>query len=253
MSAPFHDYGLKCDQAPAVTKSLRYEAPINVTLGNLFQGACSVGAFTYINAHGSFSETSFGRYCSVAEWVCTGPGQHPTHALSTHPFACDPHNDAAGLNLVPAYRAIHATRTFAPNPTSTPRSPQIVIGNDVWIGMRTVIMNGVTVGDGAVIGAGSIVTRDVPPYAIVAGVPARVIRYRFPAALVERLLALRWWDYDMAQVTNKVDYGQTEAVVDFMAERIAAGQLSRFTAKRYELKQNGPNYSVGPLPPAQVA
>ena len=71
-----------------------------------------------------------------------------------------------------------------------------IIGNDVWIGANVVIMNEISVGDGAVIGAGSIVTKDVPPYAIVVGSPARIIRYRFEKEEIEFLLNFRWWDKD---------------------------------------------------------
>ena len=70
----------------------------------------------------------------------------------------------------------------------------VSIGNDVWIGARVIVLGGVTIGNGAVIGAGSVVTRDVPPYAVVAGTPARLIRYRFEEPVIRRLEELRWWD-----------------------------------------------------------
>ena len=75
-----------------------------------------------------------------------------------------------------------------------------IIGNDVWIGAKAIIRSGVTIGDGAVIGAGAVVTKDVPPYAIVAGVPAKIIRYRFDEELRKALLAAKWWDRDMTEL-----------------------------------------------------
>ena len=80
----------------------------------------------------------------------------------------------------------------------------IVIGNDVWIGYESVILSGVTVGDGAVIGARAVVTKDVPPYTIVGGVPAKPIRRRFDEEKIERLLALRWWDWDRAKIARNI-------------------------------------------------
>jgi hypothetical protein len=80
----------------------------------------------------------------------------------------------------------------------------VVIGSDVWIGTGVTILDGVTVGDGAIIGAGCVLTRNVAPYSIVAGVPGRVIGLRFDAALVDRLLALRWWEFDLRKVAPMV-------------------------------------------------
>ena len=76
----------------------------------------------------------------------------------------------------------------------------ITLGNDVWIGYEAVILAGVTIGDGAIIGARAVVTRDVPPYAIVGGVPARLIRRRFDEATIESLLALQWWDWEPERI-----------------------------------------------------
>ena len=110
MSIPgIQDYGLKCSSPPAAGRTLRAEAPINLTGSNQFAGDCEVGAFSYINPHGSFSNTSIGRFCSVAEWVCTGPGQHHTGFFSTHPFTYDPEDGTAVLSQFPAYRATART------------------------------------------------------------------------------------------------------------------------------------------------
>ena len=84
------------------------------------------------------------------------------------------------------------------------RKGDIVIGNDVWIGYEAVILAGVTIGDGAVIGARAVVTKDVPPYAIVGGVPARVIRSRFPEETVKALLRLKWWDWPAERIQEKL-------------------------------------------------
>ncbi len=85
----------------------------------------------------------------------------------------------------------------------------IIIGNDVWIGFEAIIMAGVHIGDGAIIGARAVVTKDVPPYTIVGGVPAREIRKRFDAATVERLQALRWWNWPEERIRQNLPYLQS--------------------------------------------
>lgn len=85
----------------------------------------------------------------------------------------------------------------------------IIIGNDVWIGFEAVIMAGVHIGDGAIVGARAVVTKDVPPYTIVGGVPAREIRKRFDAATIERLLALKWWDWPEERIRQNLSYLQS--------------------------------------------
>ena len=129
-------------------------------------------------------ETTVGKYCSIGCNVNLGATQHPVDFLSTHPML---YTDMPyGPNLPPECRC-----------KFDGVKPPCHIGNDVWIGLNAVIMDGITVGDGAVIAAGAIVTKDVPPYAIVGGVPAKVIRYRFSPEIIAALLELRWWDLPM--------------------------------------------------------
>jgi tetrahydrodipicolinate N-succinyltransferase len=101
--------------------------------------------------------------------------------------------------------------------------PRVSVGNDVWTGHNVNIMAGVNVGDGAVIAAGSIVTKDVPPYAIVAGVPATIKRFRFPEQTVERLLRVRWWDLDLADLSG-LPFRDIDRCLD-MIEEIKAKKL----------------------------
>ena len=87
---------------------------------------------------------------------------------------------------------------------SYPQKGNITIGNDVWIGFRALVLSGVNIGDGAVIAAGAVVASDVPPYAIVVGNPAKVIRYRFTNAEIKYLLAIRWWDWDIEKIEKNI-------------------------------------------------
>lgn len=128
-----------------------------------------------------------GKFCSIAcgaKFLFTS-GNHSMQSLATYPFPV--FFDEWGLDAKNIRQAWD-------------NKGDIVIGSDVWIGYEAVIMSGVTIGDGAIIGTRAVVTRDVPPYTIVGGVPARPIRRRFDDATVERLEALRWWDWDAEKI-----------------------------------------------------
>ncbi|WP_151087023.1 CatB-related O-acetyltransferase [Hymenobacter baengnokdamensis] len=130
-----------------------------------------------------------GKFCMVAsgvEFIMNG-ANHLTHAVTAYPFAVFGH-DWQGAMAGKAY----------------PRKGDTVIGNDVWLGYRAAILPGVHIGDGAIVGAYSVVTKDVPPYSIVGGNPAQQLRPRFDAATVQRLLALRWWDWPIEKITQHV-------------------------------------------------
>lgn len=195
---------------------MRCETPVR------FYGRVSVrcpvriGAYSYIRAGTIRSCESIGRYCSIATGLSCGEREHPTEWLSTSPFQYDSLKFGA-----------HLGRDYPLRPR-TPESLKAapVIGNDVWIGGNVTLLRGVRIGDGAVVAAGSVVTRDVPPYAIVGGVPAKVIRMRFPDALVKRLLETAWWRFDAADLAG-VPFDDIEAALDEIDRRIAAGMLPR--------------------------
>ena len=128
-------------------------------------------------------ETNIGRYCSIGDGVTIGLNGHPIDWVSTSPCFYGA-LDGAFSSEYGAELKFDTT------------SPRTHIGNDVWIGKNAMLKAGISVGNGAVIGMGSVVTKDVPPYAIVAGNPARVIRMRFPDELILRLQASRWWEMD---------------------------------------------------------
>ena len=134
----------------------------------------TIGNYNYIGRYTMTLNAEIGNYCSIASGVKIGQGDHDLNCVSTSTHIYGPkhgitnHNDCA---------------------------KKAVIGNDVWIAANAVVKQGVTVGTGAVVGAGAVVTKDVPPYAIVAGVPAKIIRYRFDEATIQMLLDSKWWKF----------------------------------------------------------
>jgi acetyltransferase-like isoleucine patch superfamily enzyme len=151
-----------------------FTAEPSVILGDVtIRENVSIGRGTYIRSGVIYQKVKIGRYCSIAFNTTFGATGHPMDWLSTSTFQ---------------YDKTSFDRYVTQKPTS--------VGNDVWVGANAVIMNGITVGDGAVVGAGAIVTKDVPPYAIVVGVPAQIQRYRFDDNTIRELLHLKWWDVD---------------------------------------------------------
>ncbi len=138
-----------------------------------------IGSYSYVANNSQVICATIGRYCSIADNVIIGPGNHTLSNISTSPIFTETRN-ALGIQ-------------WSDDTKVEPFRP-VSIGNDVWIGSRAIIIGGITIGNGAVVGAGAIVTKDVPPYAIVGGVPAKVIRYRFSPEVIEKLLELQWWN-----------------------------------------------------------
>ncbi len=172
---------------------------------------CSLGAYSYF--HGSLiNVASVGNYCSLAVDVVYSPPRHHTHRISTTPIIEG--------NVSWPYRDF-------PGSTATPPRPKgpIRIGHDVWIGTRAVVMDGVTIGNGAIVGSCAVVTKDVPPYAIVGGVPAKVIRYRFPPETVAALEASRWWEYDLPMWAGPVDWEDPLRTLEAIREAVRSGWL----------------------------
>lgn len=146
------------------------------------------GAYSYMNPQGYVrSNTFIGRYCSIGRRVSLGAGSHRMSGLSTHPLMS---RGPASANYDSMEIAEH-NLVF-----ERERVARTVVMNDIWVGDGAIILQGVTIGTGAVIGGNSMVTNDIPPYAIVGGIPARIIRYRFPEAIIEMLLASEWWEAD---------------------------------------------------------
>lgn len=169
-----------------VAESAALEAPVDIADSVTFYGKSSLGRFSYLNVGCVvYHNVSIGRFCSIGRLVEIGLAKHPVDFLSTHPFQFA----QSPFSRAPGYTALQTEDWQFHAPTK--------VGHDIWIGAKAAIASGVTVAHGAVVAAGAVVVNDVNPYEIVGGVPARVIRRRFSDAIVDELLALRWWDMDI--------------------------------------------------------
>ena len=158
-----------------------YESDIDSNvyiLGGQIQSS-KIGKRTYFNTNIYAQNCVIGNYCSIGSDVIIGPSPHPTNFVSSHPAF---------------YANNKGFQTFADRMYFNEEVKTTIIGNDVWIGSKSTIMPGVKIGDGAIVGYGSLVTKDVLPYSIVGGVPAKLIKYRFSQAIIDELVKIKWWE-----------------------------------------------------------
>jgi len=141
-----------------------------------------IGDYSYLNCGAIVASGTIGRFCSIGPYALIGLAKHPIDYLSTSPLLYGHRN------------VFHGPASW----NDFPSPPEI--GSDVWIGAHAFVHQGVRIGSGAIIGAGAVVTHDVPPFGIAAGVPARLIRYRFNPSVVERLLPAPWWELDLEEL-----------------------------------------------------
>jgi acetyltransferase-like isoleucine patch superfamily enzyme len=151
----------------------------NVLFKDVVVSNCSLGAHTYVQKKSTIFNADIGKYCSIASFVSVAPGLHKANSVSTHP--------SFYLKNTPLLKVYVKEDLF-------PTSARVTIGHDVWIGESAIIMDGINIGNGVIIGAGAVVTKDVENYAIVGGVPAKLIKYRFDNETKEKLLEFKWWN-----------------------------------------------------------
>jgi acetyltransferase-like isoleucine patch superfamily enzyme len=186
-------------------------------------GATRIGAFTYLVGGVVDSCSSIGRYCSIAADVRIGEPDHPVDWLGTSPFQYD----GGRFGWHPTADDYEVGATDA-GPSGNFRRGPVVIGNDVWIGAGAVVRRGVTIHDGAIVGAGAVVVHDVAPYTIVGGVPARPIRRRFDDDAIAELLELRWWRFTPNQLSGIAFHDHVLAIAQ-LRERV--GDLEPYEAE----------------------
>jgi phosphonate metabolism protein (transferase hexapeptide repeat family) len=163
----------------------------------------TLGDFSYFERHAEAIYTTIGKFCSIAANTRINALEHPLERLTTHKVSYRPNEYFRYLGVDAAFKRRRQAKA-------------VTIGHDVWIGHGAVIMPGVAIGNGAVIGANAVVTRDVGAYEIVASVPARTLRLRFPAEISARIERLAWWDWPVAKLADAVPDMQALSIEAFL-------------------------------------
>jgi len=176
--------GISIDQSAIVDDSTTL-AECNTVYREAYVSGCSIGRLSYVGPRAIVTNADLGSFCSIGSGVRIGPGFHPINWISSHP--------AFYSNAMQSGRAFVKSKLFNDQ-------MRVTLGHDVWVGANAVILDGVSVGDGSIIAAGAVVTADVLPYAIVGGVPAKLIRMRFDQKKIDDLLKWRWWDLPLEKL-----------------------------------------------------
>jgi phosphonate metabolism protein (transferase hexapeptide repeat family) len=164
---------------------------------------CEVGDYTYIERHGELIYATIGKFCAIAANVRINALTHPIERVSQHKMTYRPNEYFVGAKLDKDFRARR-------------QNARVQIGHDIWIGHGAVIMPGLSIGHGAVIGAGAVVTKNVAPYSIVAGVPAKHIKWRFPKSIRTRMIKRAWWEWDHDRLASAIPDMQQLSAKEFL-------------------------------------
>ena len=163
-----------------------------------------LGDYSYIERHAEVIYARIGKFCALASDACINALEHPTGRVSQHKITYRPNEYFTGAKLDKTFREKRRSRI-------------VEIGHDVWIGHGAIILPGVKIGHGAVVAAGAVVTKDVAPHAIAAGVPARFLKWRFAPEISTRIIALAWWDWDHDRLGQAIDDMRRLSVEEFLA------------------------------------
>jgi phosphonate metabolism protein (transferase hexapeptide repeat family) len=165
---------------------------------------CEVGDYSYLERDSEAIYTTIGKFCAVASNVRLNALNHPMERVSQHKITYRPNEYFLGAKVDKSFRERR-------------QQARVTIGHDVWVGHGAIILPGRSIGHGAVIAAGAVVTKDVEPYAVVAGVPARRIKWRFTEPVRQHLIALAWWDWEHDRLAAAIADMQSLSPEEFLA------------------------------------
>ena len=230
-------YGwLKIDQEVKIKSSVRVEGYSGLYGGvykgsvgaGSYSGLCSIGAFSY--SYSALPEPmKIGRYCSISTGLVILDSHHPMDLVTTSIITFRPNN-----LLVNEFITKEQTDQYNWHRFNGKKYP--TLGNDVWIGRDVTLCMGITIGDGAVVAAGSLVTKNVPPYAVVGGNPARILKYRIKEHLIPEMNSIQWWSYD-PKALSEIGFSNPELFCETLRSRVSANTISEFKAKIFEFKK----------------
>lgn len=166
--------------------------------------ASEIDAYSYVSPGSELLYANIRKYCSIGQGCYIGLPEHSLKNISSSPIFTS---------------KINALKQSWTSKNSFCEYNEVKIGNDVWIGNRVMIKGGIVIGDGAVIGAGSIVTKNVPPFAVVAGAPTKIIKYRFDDSVIKILLMIRWWDWP-------VEFLRRNEIIEIFSNELNSNSIS---------------------------
>jgi acetyltransferase-like isoleucine patch superfamily enzyme len=216
-------------------RQMTWESPVKIN-HSVSVLEVEFGAYSYVAPYTELNYVSVGRYCSIGPHCRLFGSAHPTQWLSTHPFT---HQSMFGHSV-----------DYEPSLAFEGYSKATNIGHDVWIGVNAIIRPGVRIGHGAIVGAGAVVAKDVPDYAVVVGNPGKVIKHRFSEKVIERMLKVQWWRFDMPRhMADRRDlpFDQPEAMLDYIEEH--GESLPAFSGVRKQLRNAPEGLTIRTLHP----
>ncbi len=164
---------------------------------------CEVGDYSYIERHVEAIYTTIGKFCAVAAGARLNALNHPMERVSQHKITYRPNEYFVYAKVDKEFREKR-------------QNARVNIGHDVWIGHGAIVLPGISIGHGAVVAAGAVVTKNVEPYAVVAGVPAKRIKWRFEKTIRERIIALAWWDWEQTKLADAIQDMQLLSPAEFL-------------------------------------